>query len=250
VGKIKKVSDPLVPVVLDYDEDYDQYLARLPEAKRARIFKANNRMKTGLHTIAPLTCVGPAKCKFLPHCPIPDKNTKGEIIAGPAENYPIGRPCIMEAMYMKSKVEDYYTHLQVDTTNPVEISLVNELAVLDLYKNRALMVLSSGDADGHGQDLLKVDITGVTEQGLMLKSTQTHPAFNAMDQIENRRAKLLDKLLETRKAQADLQAKMGVKQESSKVLEELQAVRKLLLGSGNDDGGSDPESGGGILTLD
>ena len=81
MGKIKKVSDPLVPVVLDYDEDYDQYLARLPEANRARIFKANNRMKTGLHTIAPLKCVGPAKCKCLPHCPIPDKNTKGESIA-------------------------------------------------------------------------------------------------------------------------------------------------------------------------
>ena len=36
---------------------------------------------------------------------------------------------------VEQKTIDYVQYLDVDPTNPVEMSIVNELALIDLYKN-------------------------------------------------------------------------------------------------------------------
>jgi len=224
--------DRAVPVILSHGQDYEAWLARLPADKKKRVLTSNQSMRTGLHTVAPLTCCGPARCKYIAHCPLAGRDEHGNIVAGDAEDYPVGRPCVMEALYMRAKIEEYYAHLQVDVHNPVEVALVNELALIDLYKNRALMVLSAGDSAGQGQDLMRTDVIGITEQGHELQTTQTHPAFEALERLENRRGRLLDKLVETRQAKVNAQAKLGKHDEASQVLQELQAVKRLLLDTG------------------
>ena len=117
------------------------------------------------------------------------------------------------------------------SNNPVEMSIVNELAVLDLHKNRALMIMSEGDRDGDGRDFLRQDIdyTEVGDDAEMIKRTMLHPVFEVLDKLERRRERLLERLLETRKSRAEMDIKRGVVQSDSNVLTELKEVRKLLL---------------------
>lgn len=227
-------DDPIVTILEDDIESIQSYIDRLKPEKRQRIANALRHVKTGLYAVAPITCPGFAKCPFISHCPIPDLDTNGKQVPGPTEDYPIGRACIVESTFIKHKTIEYIRHLQVDGENPVEMGLVNELALIDLYKNRAAMILSSGDRSGQGQDFLLVDQTqtdnGNGEESMMTMSTSTqlHPALTLIDQLEKRREKLLIHLVQTRKLQTEISIKMGNKQDDSKLIEELKKVRELL----------------------
>lgn len=214
------------------------YLEKLSPEKLGRIKNSVSNMRHGLHTVAPIMCMGPHKCLYVEHCPIPPKTAyggpvmkNGRQVFGPDEDYPIARPCVMESFYMQQKIVDYIQSLDVDPANPVEMSIVNELALLDLMKNRCLIILSKGDSAGQGQDFMKVDVTQTDDEGNPTAySTSLHPAAEYIDRLEKRREKWLDKLLATRKAQIDAAAKMGGQKTESQVLNELQAVREALEG--------------------
>lgn len=223
-------NNSLIKHVQGHDPEYQQYLDKLSEKKRNRIARQHNGMRHGLHAAAPLTCTGPKKCPFIEHCPIPEKRGT-EIHFGPLDDYPIHRPCVMEMLYMQQKIIDYIQHLEVDEHNPIEVAIVNDLALIDLYKNRALMILSSGDRHGNGRDLLRVDITGITEQGQEQTSATLHPAVEMVDRLEKRRTKLMEQLLETRKAKVDTQLKLGAGPADNKIMDALAEVRTLLLES-------------------
>ena len=220
----------LIKSVQDQDPEYQKYLDRLSDKKRGRIARKHNNLQHGLHSAAPLTCSGPKKCPFIEHCPIPER-VNGKLDFGPLDDYPVHQPCVMEMLYMQQKIIDYITHLEVDDLNPLEVAIVNDLALIDLYKNRALMILSSGDRQGHGRDLLRVDITGITEQGQELSTAALHPAVEMVDRLEKRRTKLMEQLLETRKAKVDTQLKLGDGPQNNKIMDALAEVRSLLLES-------------------
>lgn len=215
--------------VSEVEPEYQDYLENLPAEKRRRIINSVNRIQTGLHAVAPIMCLGPEKCPFIDKCPIPERNkdTK-ELVYGPNANYPVGQECILEKFYMQQKVVEYLSHLNVDPQNPVEMSIVNELAVLDLYKNRALMIMSVGDKSGQGRDFMRVDVLGFNENGEIAETSKLHPSMDVLDKLEKRREKWLDKLMETRKAKADWMAKVGGNNQESKILSEIAALRQAL----------------------
>lgn len=215
---------------------YENYLQSLGEKKLERIRNHTARRRHGLHAVAPMVCMGPEKCLFIEHCPIPpttefgapvyQEGSNGERVQdyGDLDDYPMGRPCVMEALYMQQKTIDYVEHLEVDPANPIEMSIVNELALLDLIKNRCLMIMGKGDSMGQGRDFLKIDMG---EGG---DHTTLHPVADYMDRIERRREKWHDKLLETRKAKLDMATKLGKTDKENHVLLELQRVREALQG--------------------
>ena len=213
--------------MLEEKDELTTYYDRLPPEKKLRINGQLANMKTGLHAVAPLKCGGPKVCVFIAHCPIPDRGEDGELIFGPDSHYPKGLDCILEAGYMKNKVMEYFIHLDVDPHNPVETALVNELALIDLYKNRTLMILSSGDKNRQGQDLLLTDITGYTDNGHPLTSTQLHPAMEAMDKLERRRKDILSKMNEFRKDKLEMNHKLGISKDSG-LFDQLEKIRKAL----------------------
>lgn len=211
---------------------YETWLATLSKAKQLRIRNRINRTKHGLHAVAPLTCTGPGGCPFIDACPIPDRSPAGVVDWGPDTDYPIGQACVLEGEYIVQRVGEYFVHLDVDPHNPIERSIVQELALIDLQKNRALLILSHGDKEGFGRDFMHVDesITGYDEQGgeLVSRTTKIHPVLEYVDKLERRREKWLDKLMETRKAKADWAAKMGNNQAESKILNEIAEMRKVV----------------------
>lgn len=210
------------------EDSYDHYLKRIPDEKLTRIKKSINRIQTGIHASAPLTCLGPDNCPFIKKCPIPTIDMRGVLDKGNPDDYPLGKECIMEKFYVEQKIVDYLKYLDVDPNNPVEMSIVNELALIDLYKNRCLFVLANGDRKGEGRDFLMVDVTGFNENGDRAETTKLHPVIEMIDKLEKRRERWLERLMETRKSKADFMVKMGETQNNSKVLSEIQALRAAL----------------------
>lgn len=222
-------KEQAIASISEIEPEYQDYLAKLNPEKKRRIINSINRVQTGLHAVAPIMCLGPDKCPFVSKCPIPERNEKGVLINGPDSNYPIGKECILEKFYMQQKIIEYVDHLNVDPANPVEMSIVNELALIDLYKNRALMIMSGGDKSGQGRDFMRVDIIGFNENGEAAETSKLHPAVDMMDRLEKRREKWLEKLMETRKSKADWMAKVGGTGNESKILGEIQKLRDAIM---------------------
>jgi hypothetical protein len=211
-------------------DSYEEYMGRLDEEQALRIRQSIRRQTHGLHAVAPLTCLGADKCPFFSACPIPNRDSKGQV--KPGAIYPIGQPCILEYEFTAQKIADYLIHLDVEPSNPIELSIVNELALCDLLKTRALRILSTGDKHGGGRDLLSIDetITGYTDSGTALESrnTKIHPVAEYIDKIESRRQRWLDRLLETRKAKAEWTVKMGITEEQDSMLLELKKLQDFM----------------------
>ena len=94
------------------NDDYDSYLAKLPEAKVRKIKNRINAYKTGVYASAPIVCYGPAKCPFIGKCPIPEIKANGELDVGEDNLYPIGRECLMEREIVKQKTLEYLHYLK------------------------------------------------------------------------------------------------------------------------------------------
>lgn len=212
------------------DVEYADYLARLEPKKQQRLTVSLNRMKHGLQAVAPLTCQGPSRCPFVAHCPIPTvlEKTSGEY--GSLDEYPMMMPCVLESMYQRQKIIEYVQHLDVDPNNPIEMAIVNELAIIDLYKNRAMMVMSEGDRDGNGRDFIQRDANyaEVGDGHELIHTTSLHPAFDVVDRLERRRTKLVEQLIETRAAKANLALKQGNTGETSNILKDIAQIRRFL----------------------
>jgi hypothetical protein len=208
--------------------EYNNYLDKLPKNKLERIKRSVSSIKSGVHASAPLICLGASKCPFIKRCPIPERDLDGNLNLGQDSDYPLGRECIMEKFYVEQKIVDYLQHLDVDPTNPVEMSLVNELALIDLYKNRCLLVLAEGDKKGDGRDFMQTDVTGFNENGDRSESTKLHPVVEMIDRLEKRREKWLEKLMQTRKSKAEFMYKVGETNNNSKVLQEISQLREAL----------------------
>tara|TARA_Y100000310_G_C20377086_1_gene666257 strand:- start:307 stop:759 length:453 start_codon:yes stop_codon:yes gene_type:complete len=129
---------------------------------------------------------------------------------------------------MKQKVIEYIEHLNIDPANPIEMSIANELSLIDLYKNRALMIMSAGDRGGQGRDFMRIDILGFNENGDVAEQAKLHPAMEVIDRVEKRREKWLDKLMETRKSKADWIMKVGNTHNESKILGEIRKLREAI----------------------
>jgi hypothetical protein len=168
-------------------------------------------------------------------CPIPERDAQGFKQEAPLSDYPIGEACVLESYYMRQKILDYAIFLEVSTENPVEMSIVNELALIDLLKNRALMVLSSGDRDGQGMDLLRVDVAGFgfdQEGGSRLdmktQKSALHPAAQFLESLERRRERWLEKLVQTRKSRQEMSIKAGTVHNDSRLLQQIAQIAEQL----------------------
>lgn len=209
-----------------YIEDYGNWLAQQSEEKKARISRKASSIKHGLSTSAPIVCKGPSACPFFSACPIPENYLR----PGPPTDYPIGKSCVLEVEYVAQQVMDYMVELDVDPGDPVEMSLINELALLDLLRSRAVLVMAHGDKRGHGRDLLTIDeaIIGFDKNGnaLMSQSTKVHPAVDIMERHEKRRLKILEKFNATRESKVKVFG--GNVDNHTKLQQDIEAIRAYM----------------------
>lgn len=222
--KRKQLAAP-IPVLYEVENQYTDYLEGLPEEVKKRVTQQANQLKYGTHTISPLICPGPDKCPFLAFCPIPDREGK-VVVNGPPSNYPVGKGCVIERLFIQQRLHDLVRYLEVDLENPIELAIANSLALIDMQKNRATMFLSCGDRNGAGQDFMKTDIVGFTDSGAPLESTKIHPLVEFQDRLEKQRMMWLDRLSETRKAKAEILGRTG--EQDGRLLGQIQIMSEAL----------------------
>jgi hypothetical protein len=191
---------------------------------RATIFN----LRTGIQAVTPAVCTGPVKCPFAHKCPIVDRDIRDshtrevDMIHQDADDFPIGDECIVEKAILNVKRRDYIEEYEVDPTSPTEIGMANKLAELDLLEMRVSLVLSGGDDNGEGVNLLKKQITGLDRDNNPISRLEIHPAWELKERIQKQRDSILLSMIGTRREQYKRDAAMKeriINDPSSKVSE-------------------------------
>ena len=181
-------------------------------------------------------CMGPLKCPFYHACPIgggysKDAKTGARIpLYDDINDFPIGDQCIVEKVFVEQKLIDYIQEFDIDPARPSELALINDLALCDLYKNRAVLFMAAGDKEGEGVDFMKVDTVDASGEAMssQSRSYKEHPAFGVIDKLEKRRHKILEELLATRRAKATAVARFGAGAQTSQLMTEIEKLRKAI----------------------
>lgn len=202
----------------------EEYLAKLtrPHKIMTRNPQVAERARTrigqvihGLHVNGPLTCRGPEQCPIHDSCPIAIETPAGGVVAADLADYPVNDQCLLEDQFLRHQIAQYMNTLGVEPDDVVEMSIVRELGLIDLQKQRALLIMSQGDRRGDGRDFMSLNVKteGISPNGDVLVSEELviHPLVDFIGRLENRRERWLTKLIATRKDQNDARAKIGKK---------------------------------------
>lgn len=231
-AKLARQQD-LLKTVQTSQQQYQHIIDNFTPEKLEKVLTTLEQFKYGSNIAAPIICMGPSKCPFYHACPLGNGYSydpiKGKIALYDSLNdFPIGKQCIIERVFIEQKLLDYIQEFDVDPAKTSELSLINDLALLDLYKNRAILLMAGGDKSGEGTDFLSIDV-GYSEQGAKIsESVKEHPLFTIIDKLEKRRMKVLEELLATRKIRAAAASKFGTMNQSSQLMVEIEKIRKAI----------------------
>lgn len=172
------------------EEKYSDVKFTEEEAKRVSM--SIRRMSTGINSSIPMTCTG-VQCPFASTCPYVAENKA-----------PLARPCLVEAQLIQYWNEQFIEEFDVDIANITELHLVSELAECNIYEMRVTKHLADKDPT-----LLTEVVTTVDHAGEEITNIDISKAFDLKDRIKNRRMKILEALMATRKERVKLRLDMG-----------------------------------------
>ncbi len=132
----------------------------------------------------PLMCGGPEICPFVDDCPFVEIN-----------KVPVGRKCPIEKELIAYWVSKYMDEFGVDEQNQSEISLITEMAELDIYDYRCSMILSRAE----NAELVQEIVVGVNADGNPIYNEDIHKAFELKERVKRRKQIILESLVGTRK---------------------------------------------------
>lgn len=147
-------------------------------------------LSTGHASAVPLLCAA-EKCPFANTCPLQ--------LMGRA---PLGKQCIPEHEFVNLKRRQYMEEYEIYPNQPSMMTLINELAEIDIYEMRATLNLAKNE----NADLFIDEVVNVTEAGHEVKQKRIHPAFEIKEKLKNRRMRILEVLVGTPKEKYKRQA--------------------------------------------
>jgi len=162
-------------------DNYSDITLTADEAGRLR--KHVQAASTGVQSLIPLICAGD-KCKFKERCPLYEMGKP-----------PVGRQCLPEVelltFFRKRFIEEY----NVNPQDMTDLTMVNELAEIEIFEMRCNIALSKED----GQDLTQNNIVGVTNLGAPYHQTVVHTAWDIKERLKIRKMKLVECMVGSRK---------------------------------------------------
>ncbi len=132
----------------------------------------------------PLMCGGEEVCPFSDECPFVELH-----------KIPVGRKCPIEKELIAYWVSKYMDEFEVDQANQSEISLITELAELDIYDYRASLLLSQPE----NADMMQQIVVGVNADGNPIYNEDIHKAFELKERVKRRKQLILESLVGTRR---------------------------------------------------
>lgn len=241
--KKKFEQEQLVNSIATSEEQYNYLLEALSDLKKGRVKRRLEVFQNGVTETGPVTCLGPEKCKFFHKCPLGNglqfeetMDDLNKIVIKRVPNYdseipfPIGDPCILEKVYAEQKYIDYITELDIDPNRPTELGLIQDLVLVDLYKQRALMILSIGDVDGSGADFFKITQVYDGKTGMQTEQKYVeHPLYKIINDLDKKRIALLSEFNATRKAKVIANSKMVEAKAASKLIQEIDIIKQAMM---------------------
>ena len=170
------------------EEFYGNIVLSSEEAKKlAMTFK---HLVKGVNALVPLTCTGP-RCPFADQCPLVQMNKA-----------PIGKPCLLEYELLDYNTKRFIEEFDVDMNNYSEVMMIQELSELIVYEMRASRAL----ADPENAQLFGIRFK-FSPEGEAIEEQVIHWAWELKEKIKNRRMRILDALMATRKNKASVKDK-------------------------------------------
>lgn len=140
----------------------------------------------------PLYCAGEHVCPFAEDCPLVEiQRANGETVV------PVGRKCPIEKELIAYWAAKYMQSFKIDPDNQAEVSLVTELAELDIFDYRASLILSRAENAEMTQEI----VVGVDSEGRPISNEEIHKAFEIKERVKKRKQAILESLVGTRKEQ-------------------------------------------------
>lgn len=169
-------------------------------------------MKHGTYAAVPLICQGHEKCPIIHHCWFAKRHRTGEIDVVNSK-FPMLQPCPVESSVIQLKVQQYVSQFVGDlniSVTPTTLALITKLAEIDIYEIRCDMILSGGDVNGEGTNLLVKTVEAINENtGDVIHGVKEHPILAVKDRLQKQRDKLLSQLVATPEALINAQHKLG-----------------------------------------
>lgn len=187
----------------------------LTQSESQGLIAAFRTLSTGTNSVLPMKCTGPS-CPFAEQCPYMQINKA-----------PIGLACPVELELLLYHTERFMKEFDVDPEEHSELMLVQELAELIVYEMRITRILSKEE-----NAMLKFDEIMYTPDGDMMTTTKIHWAWELKEKIKNRRFKLLDLMMGTRKSKkANIHAPISNPffQQNKELLDKIEMLSKNFI---------------------
>ena len=203
---------------------------KLDEETAMRMRNHMISMKHGTYAAVPLICQGYEKCPIKHHCWFAKRLANGKLDAANSE-FPMLQPCPVETSVIQLKVQQYVSEFVGDmniSVTPTTLALITKLAEIDIYEIRCDMILSSGDRNGQGMDMLVNTVEAINEKtGDVIHGVKEHPILSVKDRLQKQRDKLLKQLLATPEAKINASAKL-IQTGSTDIASQLTSMNNML----------------------
>lgn len=156
--------------------------------------------KTGLYAKVPITCKADG-CPYESSCALL-----------PYGLAPLGEKCPWETALIETRYAGYMKDYDLDAASFTDSTLISELINIDVMLERTKALMSIEDTP------ITEVIAGMTESGEQYTRPEVSKAYEIYERNLNRKEKILDMMMGTRKA------KKGVVQEESSVLDILKGA--------------------------
>lgn len=171
------------------------------EAKKAAMSMLST--KTGLYAKVPISCKADS-CPYAVTCILLD--------AGLA---PRGQKCPMETAMIETRYAGYSDDLGLDTASYIDNTIVADLINYDITIERCKALLAAS------QTPIEEVVAAVGEDGEAYTKPEINKAWEVLERASNRRDKLLDSLMATRKSQKGIaQEQNGIQDMFNQVYEQ------------------------------
>jgi len=182
----------------------DEYpdLQLTPEEQR-RVHKSARLTRTGLASQVPMTCPTRERCPFAKGW----QNGGGHCEYAKLRKEPIGKPCIVEMDLIAYKTKEYADQFEVGSTPEEATDRLQcmELAEYDVYERRVTLLLGGKERS----DLTEENVIGVDEAENPIYARQIALPWHLKIQIKNRRDRVLQQMVATRREKYKRAAAMG-----------------------------------------
>jgi hypothetical protein len=120
-------------------------------------------------------------------------------------------------------VAKYMDEFEVDPGNQSEVSLITEMAELDIYDYRASLILS----EPANANMMQEIVVGVNADGNAIYNEDIHKAFELKERVKRRKTQILEALVGTRKEKYKRDAALKKRSEDSPSQQAASLKKKL-----------------------